>query len=232
VAVCSDMGSNMYSSQGKGLTNRLQAINKSIIHISDLCHAYHNIGEEATKLFPKYIIDLAKEACNFISRSPQRSIQFKEFITQKRKNLGQPPLDQALEVPRFLEVRWLSLGVCATFITKNWADIKDFHIQNQSPMMLDFTAEAALFISLLSIFISKLNYYTTHFQDGSFTLDYVIMQMKASLCEFIPYILKEPFDKPEKERDYFGAVFNLKIEANSQQIKNITEFQNYLYNKI
>ena len=233
IAICTDSGSNMFSSKGSGLTNRLQTLNPNIIHIKDLCHAYHNIAEEATQAFPKYIIDFVKDACNFINRSSQRITQFKEYQLQKRKNkLLSSSTSESQEIPSFKDIRWLSLGTCATYIIKNWPDLKEFHQQQESPIKDNFTAEYEIFVSLLSIFLNKLNYYTSYFQNGSYLIDHVLFQMKASFSEFIAYILKEPYDKPEKERNYFEIVYPLSLEDTFHQyLKSLPEFQNSFLSK-
>jgi len=131
---------NIFSSKEAGLKNRLQALNPNIIHIKDLCHAYHHIAEDATQSFPKYIVDFVKEACSFIHRSSQRIIQFKEFQLQKRKNNNSSLLDSQ-EIPSFRDIRWLSLGTCASYIAKNWQDLKEFHEQQESSIKDNFTSE-------------------------------------------------------------------------------------------
>ena len=83
VAVCRDGRSNFVNSQGSGLFNRLRKILPNTVHVRDLYHAYHNIAEEACKLFPKYIVNFVKEACGSINRSIQKQIKYRGIFLKR-----------------------------------------------------------------------------------------------------------------------------------------------------
>ena len=97
IAIYTDGGSNLASTNGSGLYNRLKQDIPSLVHVRDLCHIY-NTAEEACKLFPKNILDFVREACAYINRSVQRQIRYKEFIIARRNKR-----------PTFKEIRWLVL---------------------------------------------------------------------------------------------------------------------------
>ena len=231
IAICTDGGSNMISSKGAGLTNKLQDTISSLVHVSDVCHAYNRIAEEATKHFPKYIIDFLKDVCSFITRSVQRKMKFKELQIMKRKVNPSFNPNEVEEVPVFKEIRWLSLCKVANYVSFHWNDLKEFYQAQDTDIKDNFTPDYQLYIDLLALLLKKLHYYTQHFQNGTFLMNHVISQLKISYSEFVAYILKSPYDRPEKEANYFEIVYPLSLEVGSHSLKSIIEFKDFFFTK-
>jgi len=234
IAICTDGGSNLVSTQGSGFFNRLQKILPNVVHVKDLCHAYHNIAEETCKLFPKYIIDFVKDSCGIIHRSVQKQIKYNDFLTSKFSKDPKFNPSNLKRVPSFKEIRWLSLSTCASYLVQNWENLKEFYELIGDNIKEDFTPEYALFVNFLSLILTKLQYYTVHFEKGSYLINHVVSQMKMGYSEFIAYILKAPYDKPEKEKDYFNIVFPISLDEEplpSNYFKSIIELKSYFLEK-
>jgi len=231
IAICTDSGTNMISTQGAGLTNHLQTLVPSLVHVKDLRHAYNKIAEEATKVFPKFAIDHMKEACSYVTRSTQRKIKFREFQLTKKKNLPSFKPNELKEVPCFKEVRWLSLSNVATYVSENWSDLEEFYQSQDLDIKNNFTKENRLYTDLLALLLKKLHYYTHYFQNGSHLMNHIVSEIKTSYNEFVAYLMKTPFDKPEKEKNYFDIVFPFPIEGPSDKLKSLTEFKEFFLGK-
>ena len=123
----------------------------SLVHVKDVCHAFNKIAEEATKHFPKFIIDFLKEVCSFITRSPQRRIKFKELQALKQK--GNPSFNpnELGEVPTFKEIRWLSLSKPANYVSRHWKELAEFYQTQDNDIKINFTVEYKLCTDLLAL---------------------------------------------------------------------------------
>lgn len=232
VGICTDGGSNMISTQGSGLSNRLQTFLPALIHVKDLCHAYNGIAKEATKCVPKFAVDFVKEVCGYINKSTQRQAAFRDFMLEKKKNDRSFNPNHLEEAPEFKEIRWLSLSNVANFVSKYWNDLKTFYQSIDVDFKENFTTEYLLWTNLLALLLKKLHYYTNHFQSGTYIMNHVVEKMKTSYSEFIAYLLKPPFDRPEKEPNYFEIVFPFSIDPQKgENLKNINDFEVFFLDK-
>lgn len=175
MGVASDQGSNV-SSPNVGLAGRLQNEYPYTIHVSDFSHLYHLILKEAVSVFPKDVLNIISDLSSHFSRSPQRRAKF-EAVQVK---LGL----ESLQILRLVESRWLSLKETTERILKLWIPLKTYFEENKLEEAEIFTKKNELYLTVLLILTSKLNYYNLRFQATHIYYDEIMDLLDESFLVF------------------------------------------------
>ncbi len=69
IGVCTDRGSNMFSTRDAGLSNRLQREFGHVVIATDISHNFNLICNSALKKFPAEPLSLIRKICSHFSRS-------------------------------------------------------------------------------------------------------------------------------------------------------------------
>ena len=124
VAICTDNGSSMISSQGsqvdpkgKGFVNRFSKEIQGLIFIRDVCHLYNLVLDDALSTYPAYILQFIKRICAYFNTG-HRSCKLKEI--QVKNGIKEP-----LEVLHCVDTRWESLLNCVEHLLKLCDHLKE-----------------------------------------------------------------------------------------------------------
>ena len=215
MGICVDEGSNMISSKGAGLANRLQKDYPCLVVVKDLCHLYHNISLGALKEFPQYIIEFVKSVCSHFSQSALRKGLLREI--QISRNPNKTPV----EVLRYNSTRWLSLYKCTERVLELWEYLAEYFRHNDTNLFEDFNDEYHLLTHFLCLALGKIDHYNQYFQDSSLFYNQILLKIKESYTIFSQMLLNKQYVAID-----FTEAFLIDFEkANNSKVANVEEFQ-------
>jgi len=189
IGICTDRGSNMQSSKGAGMSNRLANDYPYIAIIPDFSHIYNNIAEKAVKELDSSIIKIVKTTSNYFSRSHQRSFRLKE-IQKAQGRSGQ----DILEVIQYASTRFLSLYESTARILELWPCLSEYQ-KEDSNLAIDFNEKNKVLLLILLSLLEKLSGANEFFQNNHLFFPEIHEKLMTTFSTFAQLIVKTPPNK-------------------------------------